>query len=134
MKFIQNLSIRNKLLLISLIPLAATFYFLSAAMYGEIKKRNNLLQVRNDVLEIECISDVIHDIQEERGYSIAYLASHGQDEKTELFNQRTQTDRSIAALHEILLSQKKSDQFAYLDSIPVYRNGINGGSGNMDSM
>src|SRR5687768_3027338 len=99
MKFIQNLSIRNKLLLISMIPLTATLYFLAAGMWGEITKWNNTQQVNKDVQEIEKISDVIHNIQEERGHSLVYLASHGVDEKTELFSQRILTDKSIDALN-----------------------------------
>jgi hypothetical protein len=60
MKFIQNLSIRNKLLLICLVPLIATLYFLTAGMLGEISKRKNLQQVNTD-------------LQEERSNSVAAL-------------------------------------------------------------
>jgi GAF domain-containing protein/HAMP domain-containing protein len=134
MKFIQNLSIRNKLLLISMIPLAATLYFLMAAMWSEIGRWNNIQRVNKDVLEIEKISDVIHNIQEERGYSLAYLASQGMEEKTELFSQRIQTDKSIDALNRLLREQHKDLSLGYLDSLPFIRNKVNHLNAQVDSM
>jgi len=53
MKFIQNLSIRNRLLLISLIPLAALLYFLITTIDGELRNRRNLTNVHADVLEVQ---------------------------------------------------------------------------------
>lgn len=134
MKFIQNLSIRNKLLLITLIPLAATLYFLSTSAWSEIRKRNNTQQVYKEVMEIEKISDIIHNVQEERSYSITYMATHGREEKTELFNQRIQTDKSIEALNQLLRKQGREKFFGFLDSIPIIRNDVNGLQAPVDSM
>src|SRR5688572_9545517 len=106
MKFIQNLSIRNKLLLIALLPLAVSVYFLFVTIQGEMGKRKNLIRVHEDVMKIEKISDVISNIQEERGYSINYVASLGKTDRTELFNSRSQTDRSIAELRQLLAKQQ----------------------------
>lgn len=94
MKFIQNLSIRNKLLLISLIPLSTLLYFLALAIGSELEKRNNLKRVYEDVLEIEKISDVISNVQEERTYAISYLTSLGKEDRTELFNTRILADKA----------------------------------------
>src|SRR5688572_29275122 len=102
MKFIQNLSIRNKLLLISLVPLASSLYFLFLAISDGIEKRRNLNRVYEEVIAVEKISDVIYNIQDERGYSIAFLSSQGKSDRTELFNSRNQTDKSIAELNQLL--------------------------------
>jgi CheY-like chemotaxis protein/HAMP domain-containing protein len=134
MKFIQNLSIRNKLLLIVFLPLAASVYFLFMAIQGEMGKRRNLIRVHDDVMKIEKISDVISNIQEERGYSINFVASQGKTDRTELFNSRTQTDRSIAVLRQLLAKQQISTPFAFLDTLSRIRNGINGYQSNIDSL
>ena len=66
MMFIQNLSIRNKLSLVSILPLAALLYFLAIDVSDKITKRNNLRRV-------EKIADIIYCVQEERGYAIGYI-------------------------------------------------------------
>src|SRR3954467_373027 len=107
MKFIQNLSIRNKLLLVSLVPLAALLYFLATDVSDKITKRNNLRRVHDYVMEIEKIGDIIYSVQEERGYAISYIGSGGKEEKIEMMNQRMQTDKAIAALDGLLKEQHK---------------------------
>lgn len=134
MKIIQNLSIRNKLLLICLIPLIATLYFLAASLLGEFSKRKNLQRVYADLREIEAISDVIHNLQEERSYSIAYQASEGQEERAELFNQRIFTDKAIRDLHQLLAQQGKQKKFDYLDDIPALRHSVHAGGKIIDSL
>ena len=134
MKFIQNLSIRNKLLLVSLIPLTALLYFLSINMMDEKSRQNNISQVYKDVLEIEKVGDVIHSIQEERGNSISFLGSGGKEEKSELFNQRILTDKAIANLTRLLKEQKKSKALNMLESLPAIRNAVNGLKTDVDSM
>ena len=121
MKFIQNLSIRNKLLLISFIPLAALLYFLITTIDGELRKRQNLTNVHADVLEIEKITDAIYNIQEERGYSIKFVNSRGKTDRTELFDARVQTDKSITALNRLVREQKKTRSYSMLDELVQLR-------------
>jgi CheY-like chemotaxis protein/HAMP domain-containing protein len=134
MKFIQNLSIRNKLLLISLVPLAASLYFLFLAINDGMEKRRNLNRVYEEVIVVEKISDVIYNIQDERGYSISFLSSQGKSDRTELFNSRTQTDKSIAELNQLLKQQGKPLSFGFLDSLGRIRNSINTLQDNNDSL
>ncbi|HEY1201875.1 MAG TPA: nitrate- and nitrite sensing domain-containing protein, partial [Niastella sp.] len=125
MKFIRNLSIRNKLLLVSLIPLAALLYFLTTDVIDKITKERNIQRVHKDVLEIEKVSDVIHNLMTERGFSIAYVGSGGQNEKSEMLLQRTETDKSIAAYKQLLFEQKKNSEIPALAVLPDVRNSIN---------
>lgn len=134
MKFIQNLSIRNKLLLISLIPLIALLYFLITTIDSELSKRQNLESVHADVLEIEKITAAIYNIQEERGYSIKFVNGRGKTERTELFDARIQTDRSITALNRLVKEQKKTRNFPVLDELAQLRDGINNLRVDVDSM
>ncbi|THU39255.1 response regulator [Niastella caeni] len=134
MKFIRNLSIRNKLLLVSLIPLATLLYFLTADITDKLSKKQNILRVYNDVLEIEKISDIIHNLLEERGYSISYVASGGKEEKAELLVQRMETDKAIAALKQLLIEQKKNKKITSLTALADLRTGVNQLTADIDTM
>ncbi len=134
MKFIQNLSIRNKLLLVSLVPLGALLYFLATDVADKITKRDNLRRVHDYVTEIEKIADIIYSVQEERGYAISYLSTGGKEEKTEMLNQRMQTDKTIAALNQLLKEQKKDKKFAVLNNIGDIRGSINQFQVDVDTM
>jgi CheY-like chemotaxis protein/HAMP domain-containing protein len=134
MKFIRNLSIRNKLLLISLIPVAALLYFLSSDMWDKITRRNNIRSVYNDVLEVEKIGDIGHTLQLERSYSINYLASGVRDDKNEMLNQRVQTDKAIAELQLLVKEQKRHRNLAFTDSLPRIREAVNVLTRNIDSV
>ena len=134
MKFIRNLSIRNKLLLVSFIPLAALLYFLAADIMDKISRQQRIGQVYNDVLEIEQIANVIHSIQEERGYSISYVASGGKEEKADMLNQRVETDKAIAAFNQLLKLQKKNKELVILENLPAIRYTVNSLSTDADTM
>jgi CheY-like chemotaxis protein/HAMP domain-containing protein len=126
MNLIRNLSVRNKLLFISLVPLATLFYFLSEKVLGEIQNRNRIQLVYSEVLKAEAISNAIHQIQQERGYSLGYLLSEGKEEKTELFIQREQTDKAVSELNQFL--KKQNSELAgekSLNAISVLRDKVN---------
>ncbi|WP_207513997.1 response regulator [Longitalea luteola] len=125
MKFIRNLSIRNKLLIVSLVPLAALLYFLGSDIMDKLSKQKSIRRVNNDVLEIERISDIINSLQEERGYSISYIASGGKVEKNEMLNQRMQTDKALAACEQLFKEQKKNKQLTMMQPLGEIRNAIN---------
>jgi CheY-like chemotaxis protein/HAMP domain-containing protein len=134
MKFIQNLSIRNKLLLVSLVPLAALLYFLASDVSDKIAKRENIRRAHNYVMEIEKIGDIIYSLQEERGYAIGYLSSGGKEEKTEMLNQRVQTDKAIAALYQLFKEQKKENKLTILNNIGDIRGAVNQFNIDIDTM
>ena len=134
MKFIRNLSIRNKLLLVSLIPIAALLYFLSTDIMDKISRRQNIRRVYNDVQEIEKISDVTHNLMEERGYSIGYISSGGKEEKAEMLIQRKETDKSILAYKQLLIAQQKNKEITSLIGLPDVRNGVNQLAVDVDTM
>jgi CheY-like chemotaxis protein/HAMP domain-containing protein/putative methionine-R-sulfoxide reductase with GAF domain len=124
MKFIQNLSIRNKLLLISLIPLAALLYFLLQMISGEIANRNRIQQVYTEVLVMEDMSKVLHQLQQERGYSLAYLLTRGK-EKNELITQHEKTDLAIFNINQGLSKYNKDPRvLRSLKNLPQLRDKI----------
>lgn len=124
MKFIQNLSIRNKLLFISLIPLAALLYFLGQIISREVANRNRIQQVYNEVLLMQEMSKVLHQLQQERGYSLAYLLTRGK-EKNELITQQEKTDQAIFSTTQGLIKyNKNSGVLRSLKNLPLLRDKI----------
>ncbi|MBC5993536.1 response regulator [Pontibacter cellulosilyticus] len=136
MSIIRDISIKNKLLLVTLIPLVALFYFLSVDVADGIRSRERVQQVYDDVLKAEAISDVLHQIQQERGYSLGYILSEGTEEKDELFRQREQTDKAIFELRKLLTRQDTGITTAQnkLNKLPDLRGRINTRSANPDSV
>jgi CheY-like chemotaxis protein/signal transduction histidine kinase/HAMP domain-containing protein len=134
MKFIRNLSIRSKLLIVSLVPLAALLYFLGVDVMDKLSKRQNIGLVYNNVLEIEKISDIINSLQEERGHSISYIASGGKEDKNALLAQRIQTDRAVAGFNKLLEEQHKDKKLTMLQNIGEVRSSVNQLTADIDTM
>jgi CheY-like chemotaxis protein/HAMP domain-containing protein len=134
MNFIRNLSIRNKLLLVFLIPLAALVYFLANDVINKISRKRVILRVNKDVLEIEKVSDIVHSLMTERGYSISYVSSGGREEKSEMLVQRMETDKAISAFKQLLIEEKKNRELPSLALLPDVRDGVNQLTIDVDTM
>ena len=89
----KNLSIKTKLMLLSIVPLLALIYFTSQQTIHSLKYKNKLEQTKNLVIFSKKISLLIHETQKERGMSAGYVGSHGQKFKDLLPNQRENTNQ-----------------------------------------
>lgn len=125
MNFINNLSIRNKLLLIAITPLLALFYFLTTIIADKIKERKTIELVYQEVLRGEVLSNVIHQLQQERGYSIGFIQSMGKEQKPELFKQREEVDKAILNLNQFLSAEDKLKINAIREDVSVLRSNVN---------
>ena len=125
MNILRNISIRNKLILISLIPILALLYYLQINIRQELSNKKSAQQVIGDVLEIQEISKVIHEFQKERALTLNFLASNGTTGKEQLSGQREATDKAISSLENILKEQKRTIQnYSDLDSLSSVRNEV----------
>ncbi len=124
MNFIKDLSIRNKLLLIALIPLLALFYFLGLTIRDKVREKSTIEQVNREVLRAEAFSDLIHQLQQERGLCQVYLLGSGAAGQTELFAQRERTDLALLRL---------SDEGAGTSTVQQLRKAIQGLRNDVDS-
>lgn len=125
MQFLKNLSIRSKLVLISLIPLLALVYFLQGIVTAGLSRKNTTEQVYRDFLEVEKLSALVHQIQKERGLTLAFLQSETQIDKNKITEQREMTNRAVTEVFDIYrLRQKNTTQLALLDSLPHMRKNI----------
>jgi CheY-like chemotaxis protein/HAMP domain-containing protein/putative methionine-R-sulfoxide reductase with GAF domain len=109
-------------------------YFLVSDVLDKISKKRNIRRIYNDVQEIEKISDIIHNLMEERSYSISYLVSGGKEEKAELLVQRMETDKAITTYKQLLLSQKKNKDVKALTGLPDLRNGVSQLTADVDTL
>lgn len=134
MNFIKNLSIRNKLLLISISPLVALFYFLGTYISDEISNRNTIEIVYSDVVKAELLSNVIHQLQQERGYAMGYMLSEGKETKAELFAQYQQTDKAIQNFQQFTAAQDSNVYTSLRIKISELRNKIISSGATPDSI
>lgn len=102
MSFLNNLKIRNKLVLMMFFPLAGLMYF---ASNGVIDK----YRVSEDMKDLQLLSDLavrisalVHETQKERGRTAGYLGAKGKKFVSELPAQRSSTDKRIADLRGFL--------------------------------
>src|SRR3989338_7171019 len=102
MKYISNIKIRNKLILMLTFPIAALLYFSvteiwqKSSMVNEMKAINSLT-----TLSIK-MSALVHELQRERGITIMFLDGKGTKLSSELSEQRMDTNRKITELQGVL--------------------------------
>jgi tetratricopeptide (TPR) repeat protein len=126
MKFLQDLSIRTKLILLSLIPLIGLLYYLQINIRQELKNRKTAQEVILDVEEIQEISKVIHEFQKERALTLTFLSGNNAQIKAEVLRQWEVTDKAIFALEKVLTIQNRTIRnYEMLDSLPFIRAKVN---------
>ncbi len=89
----KNLTIKSKLLLLSLVPLLALIYFTTQQTIHNIHFKNELERTQKLVDFSQKISLFIHETQKERGMSAGYVGSKGAKFKNELPKQRLVTNK-----------------------------------------
>jgi len=102
MMALHNLSIRNKLLLILLLPILGLLYFALAGIverqrtYTEMQRLEGLAELAG------LVSALVHETQKERGMSAGFVGSRGVRFVAELPRQREATDRRRQTLDDFL--------------------------------
>jgi methyl-accepting chemotaxis protein len=107
MNFFQNLSVRTKLILLSLIPLLGLLYYLQINIRKELADRNTAQQVIQDVIAINEISKVVHEFQKERALTLTFLADASAEIRREILDQRETTDKAVFSLEKVLQEQQR---------------------------
>lgn len=112
MSIFDNFKIKNKMLILIVIPLIVAMIIAGNLINKEYDtyKRTQLLE--DGILLSSQISLVIHELQKERGSSSGYLGSKSEDFKKILLNQRQLSDKEINKLNQDLAEFE-------LDAYPV---------------
>lgn len=134
MNSLQNLSIRNKFFLIVFPILIGIIYLVFIRTQSSLELSNNLEDLNDGVSLSVQISDVVHEIQKERGNSSGFLSNAGNKFGPQLEAQRELTDQALLYLnaafedptnaHLLTNSQALEELNALLEQIPVLRNTV----------
>ncbi len=116
------MSIRNKLILISIIPLIALLYALFDSINIERKEKVHTNRVYQGVLLAEEISSVIQELQLERGYSYRFYNHPERHSLSEVMDQRLKTDKSLVDINLSLEEDTSFVDFNISDQINFIRN------------
>lgn len=108
MRWIANLSMKLKLMLVFMPPLLGFLIFGGILLDDKIDESNSLQNVQQ-LTELAVInSALVHELQKERGMSAGFLGSKGQSFKAQLPSQRSLTDEKLRTFTQYV----KGKQFA----------------------
>lgn len=122
----MKMSLKVKILLLSILPFLALLYFTVHEITELVDARNNLSGIYNSILEAEKISNIVHELQKERGLSVGFLTSRGERQGNELALQKVIGDKKIEELSGLLKEAGLySDITSLLNRLNTMRSKIN---------
>ena len=102
MKFINNLKLKSKLFLIAAVPLMGLLFFsgLQISVNTTIyKEADTLTQLTQLIVES---SNLVHELQKERGMTAGFLSSKGTKFSSKLIAQREDVDSKVKTLQKFI--------------------------------
>ena len=98
----NNLRLKNKIILILLIPIIAILILSSNLIYDKYEKEKNMTETSSYILFTVKVSNLLTNLQKEREYFISYISSYGNENKGNLENQIKISDESLNELNIFL--------------------------------
>ena len=118
----NNLKLKNKILLILLLPLITIFILSSILISTKIEKERNMARTSSYIEFTVKISTLLTSFQKERELSILYLNSYGKNKKDELLTQIKNSDENLQLLNTFIESFKLiKDDKNLLEKINLYK-------------
>jgi|GEM_PF-2384766 len=118
-------SIKSRLLFLIVVPILAIVGLAVGKIYFDIGVKNSLNVTKNRILEVEALSGAIHYMQIERGLSVGFAASSGENNKDKLPEIRKKVDTEIEAAKKIYASSAgDSLVFNHLSELTQKRSAI----------
>ena len=99
---LSKLSIKQKLILIMLIPLIVVILLAAKLAIDSFSTSKNLRNLDQVVILSTKIGALVHETQKERGMTAGFLGSSGEKFKTELPSQRLNVDERLKELNNFL--------------------------------
>ncbi|MDD4328886.1 MAG: nitrate- and nitrite sensing domain-containing protein [Aliarcobacter sp.] len=132
---LSRLSIKQKLILIMLIPLIVVILLAAKLAVDSFSSSKNLQSLDKVVVLSIKIGNLVHETQKERGMTAGFLGSKGEKFSTELLTQRLVVDEKLKEVNEFLNTFDKnvySDEFLEnlnnglkkLQDLPNIRTGV----------
>lgn len=95
MNFLSNVKMKQKLILLLIIPIAGLIYFSAGGALDKLRVLSEMNKTRAISQTAITISSLVHELQVERGRSSLYLGSKGTKFSKELQAQTLETDKRI---------------------------------------
>jgi len=129
------ITIKQKLFFMTLIPVFVLVYYAINHAYMEYQNHHNATVLQESIETGILCSNLVHELQKERGYTAGYLGSKGVKFANELPSQHQATDSLLQQLkdhlqHDQYSSLEKSIQeslrnvLSALDNLPSIRSGV----------
>ena len=94
MSFLNNLSLKAKLVLILLFPILGLIVFASLQSFNYYEKYTSMNKIETLTVLSQKISRLVHETQKERGMTAGYIGSKGNKFKDKLPNQRELSNKN----------------------------------------
>lgn len=125
MTLLNKLPIKGKFVLLFLIFIIPLLFFVTANVWEELEKQNNLSRIQNRLSETKAAANVIHELQQERGVSQRYYGSKGRSFIDEYQSQIKATDKAIIKFQQIAgISDVTFTSTPELSRLPIAREKI----------
>lgn len=95
MNFLSNVKMKQKLILLLIIPIAGLIYFSAGGALDKLRVLSEMNKTRAISQTAITISSLVHELQLERGMSSLYLGSKGAKFSKELQAQTLETDKRL---------------------------------------
>ena len=126
MNFLQLLSLRTKLILLSLIPLIGLLFYLQLSVRQDMNSKRTAGEVLRDAEQVAHMSEVLHQFQLERSLSLSFLSGRIAETRQELRRQYESTDQAIVSMEKVLKQQGRSfSGYGVIDSLKLVRMHVN---------
>lgn len=102
MQFFKNLSIKYKLLLLVLLPLLLATAFIASALIKSWNSYDNMKDAEVLLFISSASSNLVHELQKERGASAVYLSTKGAKFSNQLNAQRKLTDQLLRDFEQVI--------------------------------
>ncbi|MBS4068052.1 MAG: methyl-accepting chemotaxis protein, partial [Sulfurimonas sp.] len=106
MNFLNNISIKLKLLMMAVPPLLIITFHSVLAINALFTEKENLQVTKSRILEVESLAKAIHFLQIERGLSVGFITTNGAKNGNELTDVRNKVDNALNEIKEIYAKTK----------------------------
>ncbi len=103
---ISNLKIKNKLIVLILLPTLLVLVLTLNILVSSYSEKEELSSLENSVILATKVGMLVHETQKERGFTAGFLGSKGNTFQNEIVNQRNSTDAKVSDLKVFLKSYK----------------------------
>jgi methyl-accepting chemotaxis protein len=115
--FLKNLPIKRKLLFMLVLPLLSMIIFSGMIFFDRVHEVNQSQQLIKDAKFFAEIGAVTHNLQKERGTSVAFVSSKGAKMADKLPTMRTDSDKTLIPLTENIKNRLTQDNKVMQDTL-----------------